>query len=562
MRSKDIISALPLIADVLGKKYGVRVHIGGDRAYTNGKDIHLPSLPLDADELTLNLARGYLDHEAAHLRSTDFMAMTQAGLSAIEKHVWNILEDWMVEHKLAKIYPGCRHNLTWLIKHVFLEDDTTSNPEPGTDIFDWMLCSIRSLDVPKLQHKVSKLAQSVEKSFPGLLPSLTPIIQSVPKTCLDTKACIATSKKIVDIIQKYTQSLSQPSSPEDQANKPNPQNQGESNEIETRNQEGSHEQDRNAADHGDHQGTPTNISTLEKIKNLADILSAPADQLPPSFGDRLGSALEKISASTSQGLTVAKLRPKSNGPLSPIDINDAKKSSTALRTRIQGLLQSSVEVRNWTSRVGRIDARRLARMVTIADPKVFMRKGKRQGVNTAIHILLDSSGSMSGSPMELACKACYAVANALIQIPGISLAITSFPGAIDRNLPSSDQTFQSVSPILKRNDMLHNKFKISSGGCTPMAEALWWVLQEIHPLPEERKIILIISDGDPDSYEPTTQAIRTIKSLDIEVYGVGILSTAISRLLPAHHCRSISELGLLTPAMFGILQNALITNGR
>lgn len=226
MKSKDIISALPLIADVLGRKYGIRVYIGGDRAYTDGKDIHLPSLPLDADETTLNLARGYLDHEAAHLRSTDFKVMVQAGLSAIEKHVWNILEDRMVEHKLAKLYPGCRHNLTWLIKHIFLQNDTTSNPEPGTDIFDWILCSIRSLDVPKLEHKVLELAQNVEKDFPGLLPKLTPIIQSVPKTCLNTQACITTAKKMVGIIQKYTQNLSQPTDNQEQANKPNPQNRG------------------------------------------------------------------------------------------------------------------------------------------------------------------------------------------------------------------------------------------------------------------------------------------------------------------------------------------------
>lgn len=95
-----------------------------------------------------------------------------------------------------------------------------------------------------------------------------------------------------------------------------------------------------------------------------------------------------------------------------------------------------------------------------------------------------------------------------------------------------------------------------------MAEALWWVLQEIYPLPEERKIILILSDGDPDSYDQTIQAIRAIKNLGIEVYGVGIASTAISRLLPAQHCQSITELGLLAPAMFSILQNAFIANGR
>ena len=169
IQTKHVINALPLIADILGKKYGVRVHIGGEQAYTNGKDIHLPSLPLDADETTLNLARAYLDHEAAHLRATDFEALINAGLSSIEKHVWNILEDRMVEQKLAAVYPGCRHNLTWLIKHLFLNesvaDSQEEQEEPVMDIFNWLLIGVRALDVPELQKEKELLAQRIEKHW-------------------------------------------------------------------------------------------------------------------------------------------------------------------------------------------------------------------------------------------------------------------------------------------------------------------------------------------------------------------------------------------------------------
>ena len=50
MNPKHIIKALPLLASVLGRKYGVQVRIGGDTAFTNGNIIQLPSLPLDGDE--------------------------------------------------------------------------------------------------------------------------------------------------------------------------------------------------------------------------------------------------------------------------------------------------------------------------------------------------------------------------------------------------------------------------------------------------------------------------------------------------------------------------------
>lgn len=544
MKHKDIIRALPLVADALGRKYGVRVHIGGNKAYTNGQDIHLPSLPLDSDEIALNLARGYLDHEAAHLRSTDFEAMAQAGLTAIEKHIWNILEDVMVERKLAQLYPGCRHNLTWLVKHVFLQEFEPSS-DVSTEILNWILCHVRSFDVPELNALTQELAQCVDQAFPGLLPNLMPIISSVPQICLDTRACISTAKELVRIIEKYAQS---------QANAQETTRTGGTDETQHAHNE--HSQDKH------HTGAATAIPTLVDIENLTEILHAPADKLPSGFGDRLGEALEKLSSPSSQSLTVAQVRPKSNTPLSEQDIDEARKSTTALRTRLQGLLQSAVDVRSKIGRTGRIDHRRLSRVVTTADSKVFLRKGRRQGVNTAIHILLDASASMQGSCMELASKSCYALGHALVHIPDVSLAITCFPGCIDYTLPSTDESHRSVAPVLLRNEKFHNRFEITPNGSTPMAEALWWVLQEIHPQPEERKIILIISDGDPDSYNETASAISAIKGLGIEVYGIGIASTAMSRLLPYNQSASVNDLGQLAPAMFGILQNAFMTAGR
>ena len=44
LRTKDIMSCLPLLACILGKQYNITVEIGGTTAYTNGKTIHIPSL--------------------------------------------------------------------------------------------------------------------------------------------------------------------------------------------------------------------------------------------------------------------------------------------------------------------------------------------------------------------------------------------------------------------------------------------------------------------------------------------------------------------------------------
>ena len=45
IQTQTIVRSLPLVASVLGKRYGVNVVIGGDKACTDGSTIHLPALP-------------------------------------------------------------------------------------------------------------------------------------------------------------------------------------------------------------------------------------------------------------------------------------------------------------------------------------------------------------------------------------------------------------------------------------------------------------------------------------------------------------------------------------
>ena len=58
LRTKDIMSCLPLLACILGKQYNITVEIGGTTAYTNGKTIHIPSLP---ETIRKRYGRNYME---------------------------------------------------------------------------------------------------------------------------------------------------------------------------------------------------------------------------------------------------------------------------------------------------------------------------------------------------------------------------------------------------------------------------------------------------------------------------------------------------------------------
>ncbi|WP_157871291.1 hypothetical protein [Pseudodesulfovibrio piezophilus] len=99
---------------------------------------------------------------------------------------------------------------------------------------------------------------------------------------------------------------------------------------------------------------------------------------------------------------------KATKTIAPEDAATTKRASIALRTQLQGLLQSSVLTRSKVGRHGRLDSRQLHRL-SVADARVFKRSGRKVGINAAVHILLDYSGSMRRR-IKLTTQVCHAVA--------------------------------------------------------------------------------------------------------------------------------------------------------
>ena len=112
MKPQPLIGALPIIAKMLGRKLGVEVVIGAPQAATDGNTIYLPALPADDPALAV-LVNGFIDHEAAHVRFTDWTLPKPE--QPLEGRLVNILEDVRIERALGQQYPGTRANLARLV---------------------------------------------------------------------------------------------------------------------------------------------------------------------------------------------------------------------------------------------------------------------------------------------------------------------------------------------------------------------------------------------------------------------------------------------------------------
>jgi len=119
MKSSTFQHELIQTSSVFGRKSDVDVVFTGDQACTDGKKIILPAIDIasDINQETAMVMRGYVDHEAAHVRETTMSTIRRANNQA-EKDgdkllptLLNCVEDIRIERNVIKQYPGALKNL-------------------------------------------------------------------------------------------------------------------------------------------------------------------------------------------------------------------------------------------------------------------------------------------------------------------------------------------------------------------------------------------------------------------------------------------------------------------
>ena len=516
INQKAILGSLPLLATVLGKKYGIKVIIEGDEACTNGSTIYLPALPNEANDTLLGLVRGWIDHEAAHIRATDFSVLQEAKPTPLVKHITNIFEDWRVENELVKFYPGSRKNFDWMIRYQFSAPPELNVPLK-TKLVNYLLYTVRSWDQSIIEPQRNHLGKDLEASQLELMKAIKGILKRVYRNCNSTADCLAYALEIEKLIQSEAKVAQ--SNIKKKGKQKKLRLSSESNEFK------------------------------KGLQEMAKIDSTAKD-LPADNSSKVAKEIAKLSRNgssrTPNRVQIAKTAPKVSYELSEADLKDCHRSSIALSSRLSSLLQAKKLCRSHLGRRGRIDHSSLYKIGR--DPKLFRKYGEKQKLNTSVHILLDKSGSMK-EHMRLASKACYSVTKSLDTLDGVNLQVTAFP-------VKSTQGY-AVGQLLHYKQKLHHRFNMPASGGTPVAQSLWWVFQNDIHLSEDRKLIFLITDGEADNEIAAKQAISYGKKLGFEFHGIGLKSSAIQTLLP-ESSEVITSLKDLAPQIFKLLEKSLI----
>ena len=125
LKGKDMLtrSVLENVASALSDKYNIKIMFKGGECYTDGKLIVLPSLPEKVPSKLIELIRGYLDHEVAHIIFSDFdifdkILKEEEKTKKPLKFITNAVEDVRIEREMAKVYRGCKLNLQMMNSYV------------------------------------------------------------------------------------------------------------------------------------------------------------------------------------------------------------------------------------------------------------------------------------------------------------------------------------------------------------------------------------------------------------------------------------------------------------
>ena len=195
--------ALPIVGAALGRKLGVQVEVSGRNAFTDGKRIVLPAFDPERPDQALK-TWGFLSHEAAHIRYTDF-GLDQGG-SALRRRLTNLLEDIRIERALGREYPGTAFTLSEVVRQSVAEGRLSApakSDPPVKVLHDSLLAMLRYevLGQKALKAEASKARQTMATCFPAkLLQGLDAVLTDIPK--LDsTRAAQDMADKIIELFQ-------------------------------------------------------------------------------------------------------------------------------------------------------------------------------------------------------------------------------------------------------------------------------------------------------------------------------------------------------------------------
>ena len=564
-------NALPILAAAYAERFGTEIIIGGSSAMTDGRTIWLPLID---DPALKDVLVGFLAHESAHCKLSRF-DLFQKLATPLEKRICNILEDCRIEKAFINDYPGMEVTLRSVLFYLDAIGHlctVSSHDNQAMQLTGYLLyrCRYQQWGLPLLAQKMLDSETVLRSAMPtGFFVRLEALMDRYFDTMSSTLDAVALTrailKAVADAEQEEAERPTQPSGEAENASVGSDDNPNDSDGCEGTSTgsdvdaKGDTDASPDLPDAGErsHCGVDCDSSMSTEDADpvggtgstsdsslLATMLAT--DDVGSDLTEALANALEAQAAADTEAFSFEEdvgMRCPRSGDRALM--REGILTSARIRGRLSAILDAQTRQQKWLSRSGqRIDSRKLHRVRT-GQANVFVRRTERDIPDTAVHLLVDRSGSM-GDTIHVANQAAVALALAVSSVPRCDVAVSVFPGIGG-----------SVSPAITRGQPVRPNLDLLppyAAGTTPMAKAMLYALRELANANRSRKVLIVVTDGEPDNRSSVTY-LNDLSRNEVATYGIGINSDAVTSLFD--QAVVIDDVSALSDALFRIAQGFL-----
>ena len=456
------------------------------------------------DPVQCKAAMGFGLHEGSHHRyQSDFSLMSVAAqMGKFYTHMLNVFEDARVDRNALREYPGIKSEYA-AIEELFIQRNQRK-PATQADGVVSVLCSYLStyLGCKVLGYEpLSPLWDSVRaeagKLFTQGLLTKVEIIADMAARSPSSQGPWDCVLMLADSIRDELETLKNQTPP------PSTADDADS----TSGTAGGDDAD-DADSTSDQAGKEHAVKVLEELlSNIEN--NEGCDELPEDKGQLLGQLIKAEPSMAFENPLRPSLDRVHQETGKSTRLRSVKVASRPLSDALSELIETETQVAPGCGRRGkRFLTSRMNRYMH-GDMKVYRTKAMSVGIDSALMLLLDLSGSMQD--VETTAKdACLALALAVQEIGGADVAMQSF-GYTNHDLIGFGECVEDVSSRLEH---------VNADGSTPMREGLSNALLALLPHEAAQKSLIVITDGESDT--PCDETIKLIRSQDIEIFGVFI----------------------------------------
>lgn len=172
--------------------------------------------------------------------------------------------------------------------------------------------------------------------------------------------------------------------------------------------------------------------------------------------------------------------------------------------------------------------------------RLFRQRKVNDTLDTAVCLLVDCSGSMSGSKFEMACAGAGAVGEALKPL-GVAYTTLGFTNTLEKEDPIV-WVFNEFGERVPQDELV-KRFNRASACLWQNSDGdgIAYATHMLQQRKEPRKVLIVLSDGSPAGREwagdveaYTKRTIDNAIKNNIDVYGIGIMDTNVTRFYEKH----------------------------